>query len=112
MPIQSPPADRLVHEGDALELAGIALEVREIPGHSPGHVVFLVRDQPIVIFGGDVLFRGSVGRCDFPGGSMALLESGIREKLYTLPDDTVVYPGHGPATTVGHEKRTNSFVRG
>lgn len=111
MPIVSPPADRLVNEGDVLEFAGIRLEVLEIPGHSPGHVVFVVRDQPIIIFGGDVLFRGSVGRCDFPGGSMALLESGIRKKLYTLPDDTVVYPGHGAATTVGHEKRTNPFVQ-
>ncbi len=125
MPIVSPPADRLVQEGDALDFAGIRLEVLEIPGHSPGHVVFVVRSPltpdpsppeergetaPIIVFGGDVLFRGSVGRCDFPGGSMALLESGIREKLYTLPDDTVVYPGHGSATTVGHEKRTNPFV--
>jgi hydroxyacylglutathione hydrolase len=110
MPIVSPPADRLVQEGDVLEFAGIRLEVREIPGHSPGHVVFVVRDQPITVFGGDVLFRGSVGRCDFPGGSMALLESGIREKLYQLPDDTVVCPGHGPLTNVGQEKRTNPFV--
>jgi hydroxyacylglutathione hydrolase len=111
LPIVSPPADRLVKEGDVLEFAGIRLEVLEIPGHSPGHVVFLLRDAPIIIFGGDVLFRGSVGRCDFPGGSMALLESGIRTKLYTLPDDTVVYPGHGPVTKVGHEKRTNPFVQ-
>jgi hydroxyacylglutathione hydrolase len=112
MPIVSPPADQLVREGDVLEFAGIRLEVLEIPGHSPGHVVFVVRDEPIIVFGGDVLFRGSVGRCDFPGGSMALLESGIREKLYTLPDDTVVYPGHGAATKVGDEKRTNPFVPG
>jgi glyoxylase-like metal-dependent hydrolase (beta-lactamase superfamily II) len=111
LPIVSPPADRLVQEGDVLEFAGIRLEVLEIPGHSPGHVVFLLRDQPIIVFGGDVLFRGSVGRCDFPGGSMAILESGIRTKLYTLPDDTLVYPGHGPVTKVGHEKRTNPFVQ-
>ena len=111
MPMVSPPADRLVQEGDVLEFAGIRLEVLEIPGHSPGHVVFLLRDAPILVFGGDVLFRGGVGRCDFPGGSMALLEAGIREKLYTLADDTVVYPGHGPVTKVGHEKRTNPFVQ-
>ena len=125
MPIISPSADRLVREGDVLDFAGIRLEVLEIPGHSPGHVVFVVRSlisdppfserrgeiAPIIVFGGDVLFRGSVGRCDFPGGSMALLESRIRKKLYTMPDDTAVYPGHGPATTVGHEKSTNPFVR-
>ncbi|HZZ81376.1 MAG TPA: MBL fold metallo-hydrolase [Gemmataceae bacterium] len=111
LPIVSPPADRVVNEGDVLEFAGICLEVREIPGHSPGHVVFVIEERaPNLVLGGDVLFRGSVGRCDFPGGSMDQLASGIREKLYTLADDTVVYPGHGPVTTVGHEKRTNPFV--
>lgn len=111
MAIISPPADQTVAEGETVEFAGITLEVREIPGHSPGHVVFIVHDAPKIVFGGDVLFRGSIGRCDFPGGSMAQLDAGIRTKLYTLPDDTVVYPGHGPVTTVGHEKRTNPFVR-
>jgi hydroxyacylglutathione hydrolase len=123
--IVSPPADRLVNEGDVLEFADIRLEVLEIPGHSPGHVVFVIRpltpnpspaegrgeNEPIVVFGGDVLFRGSVGRCDFAGGSMERLADGIRTKLYTLPDDSVVYPGHGPVTKVGHEKRTNPFVK-
>jgi hydroxyacylglutathione hydrolase len=110
MPIVSPPADQLVNEGDVLDFAGIRLEVREIPGHSPGHVVFIVHESPIIVFGGDVLFRGSIGRTDFPGGSFERLASGIRTKLYTLPDDTVVYSGHGPTTKVGHEKRTNAFV--
>ena len=109
-PIVSPPADRLVSEGDVVEAAGLRLEVLDLPGHSPGHVVFLVRGQPCLVFGGDVLFRGSVGRTDFPGGSMELLTSGIIGKLYSLPPDTVVYPGHGPATTVGHEMRTNPFT--
>ena len=110
--IVSPPADQLVNEGDVLEFAGFRLEVREIPGHSPGHVVFVLHDElPIVVFGGDVLFRGSIGRTDFPGGSFETLAAGIRTKLYTLPDDAVVYPGHGPVTTVGHEKRTNPFVK-
>ena len=110
--IVSPPADRLVNDGDILEVAGCRLEVREIPGHSPGHVVFVLHDeQPIIVFGGDVLFRGSIGRTDFPGGSFERLEAGIRTKLYTLADDAVVYPGHGPVTTVGHEKRTNPFVK-
>jgi hydroxyacylglutathione hydrolase len=108
----SPAADRVVSEGDELDLAGLRLEVLEIPGHSPGHIVFVVRDQPIVVFGGDVLFRGSIGRTDFPGGSFESLETGIRTKLYTLPNDTVIYPGHGPVTKVGHEKRTNPFVSG
>jgi len=109
-PIVSPPADRLLSEGDALSFAGIDFEVFEIPGHSRGHVVFLVRDQPYVVIGGDVLFRGSIGRTDFPGGSFEQLERGIHEKLFTLPDDTIVYSGHGPETTIGHEKRTNPFV--
>jgi glyoxylase-like metal-dependent hydrolase (beta-lactamase superfamily II) len=109
--IVSPPADQTVNEGDTIEFAGIKLEVLEIPGHSPGHVVFVVRETPIIVLSGDVLFRGSVGRCDFPGGDFELLASGIRTKLYTLPDDAVVYPGHGPVTKVGHEKRTNPFVK-
>jgi hydroxyacylglutathione hydrolase len=110
MPIVSPPADRTVAEGETLDYAGFALEVYEIPGHSPGHVVFLIRGTPHIVLGGDVLFRGSVGRTDFPGGSFPRLEAGIRSKLYMLPNDTVVYPGHGPVTTTGHEKRTNPFV--
>src|SRR5581483_11326787 len=97
-PITSPPADRTLCEGEVLELAGIPLEVRFTPGHSPGHVVFVHRGEPRLVFGGDVLFRGSIGRYDFPGGSYDLLASSIREQLYTLPDDTVVYPGHGPVT--------------
>ena len=108
--ITSPPADRVIREGDTLSFAGIDMEVRDIPGHSPGHVVFIIREQPIVVIGGDVLFRGSIGRTDLPGGSFEQLASGIRAKLYTLPDDTVVYPGHGPVTKTGHEKRTNPFV--
>jgi hydroxyacylglutathione hydrolase len=110
MPIVSPPADRLVREGDVIEAAGFRLEVLDIPGHSPGHVVFVYRAQPIVVFGGDVLFRGSVGRTDFPGGSFDLLHRGIRDKLFPLPPETTVYPGHGPVTTVGHERLTNPFV--
>jgi glyoxylase-like metal-dependent hydrolase (beta-lactamase superfamily II) len=110
MPVTSPPADRLLREGDVVEEAGIRLEVLDLPGHSPGHVVFLYRDAPNVVFGGDVLFRGSIGRYDFPGSSGTQLLEGIRTKLYSLPGDTVVYPGHGPVTTVGHETRTNPFV--
>jgi hydroxyacylglutathione hydrolase len=109
-PIVSPPADRTVREGDVLEYAGIRLEVLDVPGHSPGHVVFVHRSEPPLVFGGDVLFRGSIGRSDFPGSDGELLFKGIRTKMFTLPEGTVVYPGHGPTTTIGHEKRTNPFV--
>lgn len=110
-PIVSPPADALVSEGDRYEAAGMAFEVLEIPGHSSGHVVFLWRgDKPAVVFGGDVLFAGSIGRTDFPDGSFEQLASGIWMKLFSLPDDTIVLPGHGEPTTIGQEKRTNPFV--
>jgi hydroxyacylglutathione hydrolase len=100
----------LLVEGDVVEAGGLRLEVREIPGHSPGHVVFVVHGQPTLVFGGDVLFRGSVGRSDFPGGSARQLVDGIRAKLFTMPPDTIVYPGHGPATKVEVEMRTNPYV--
>jgi hydroxyacylglutathione hydrolase len=108
--LTSPPADRVVDDGERFELAGLSFEVREIPGHSPGSVVY-VCDQfdPPFVFGGDVVFAGSVGRTDL-GGNTAQLLSGIRTKLFTLPDGTLILPGHGPATTVGQEKRTNPYV--
>jgi len=109
--LYSPPADVLVREGDVYSAAGMDLLVREVPGHSSGHVVFIWREgKPIVVFGGDVLFAGSIGRTDFPDGSFEDLAENIHAKLFTLPDDTQVLPGHGPVTTVGHEKRTNPFV--
>jgi glyoxylase-like metal-dependent hydrolase (beta-lactamase superfamily II) len=109
--LRSPPADTLVGEGDVYSAAGFDLAVREIPGHSPGHVVFIWRGgTPILVFGGDVLFAGSVGRTDFPGGSFDELATNIHAKLFTLPDDTQVLPGHGPITTIGQEKRHNPFV--
>jgi glyoxylase-like metal-dependent hydrolase (beta-lactamase superfamily II) len=106
----SPPADRLLREGDLVEAAGIRLEVLDLPGHSPGHIVFVYRSQPVIVFGGDVLFQGSIGRYDFPGSDGRLLVQGIHAKLFKLPADAIVYPGHGPATTIGQEKRTNPFV--
>jgi hydroxyacylglutathione hydrolase len=110
MPITSPPADRLLREGDIVAAAGMEFDVFDIPGHSPGHVVYLLRSQtPRIVLGGDVLFEGSIGRCDMPGGNMRLLVQGIREKLMTLPDDTRVYPGHGEVITIGQERRTNPF---
>ncbi|HLJ98222.1 MAG TPA: MBL fold metallo-hydrolase [Gemmataceae bacterium] len=110
VPITSPRADQLVREGDVVEAAGIRLEVLDIPGHSPGHIVYVYRDSPCLVFGGDVLFRESIGRSDFPNGNGPLLLQGIRTKLFALPPDTVVYPGHGPVTTVEYEKRHNPFV--
>jgi hydroxyacylglutathione hydrolase len=110
LPVRSPEADRLVADGDEVEFAGFRFRVREIPGHSPGSVVYIAEQfDPPIVFGGDVLFAGSVGRTDL-GGDFPLLRSGIHEKLFTLPDATRVYPGHGPSTTIGAERRTNPFV--
>lgn len=109
--VNSPPADQLVTEGETLDLAGLRLAVHEIPGHSIGHVVFRVLESsPPVVFAGDVLFREGIGRTDFPDGSFDALASGILAALYSLPDDTLVFPGHGGPTTIGHERRHNPFV--
>jgi glyoxylase-like metal-dependent hydrolase (beta-lactamase superfamily II) len=110
----SPPADVAVEEGDIYQAGGFDLLVREIPGHSSGHVVFVWQaGTPPVVFGGDVLFAGSVGRTDdMVGGNFAQLAAGIRQKLYTLPEETIVLPGHGDPTTIGQEMRTNPFVPG
>ena len=111
MAMTSPPADVLVSEGDTYSAAGFDLEVRETPGHSSGHVVFIWKGgSPWLVFGGDVLFQGSVGRTDFPDGSGRELTASIKNKLFTLPDDTIVLPGHGDATTIGEEKRSNPYV--
>jgi glyoxylase-like metal-dependent hydrolase (beta-lactamase superfamily II) len=110
MRVVSPEADLTVHEGDSVERAGLRFDVFEVPGHSPGHVVYVYRGGPTIVFGGDVLFRGSIGRYDMPGADGRLLISGIRNKLFKLPADTLVYPGHGPVTTIGFERRANPFV--
>lgn len=111
MAITSPPADVELAEGDVYQAAGFTLNVLELPGHSIGHIVFIWKGQrPAYVFGGDVLFAGSVGRTDFPDGDFQELARGIHEKLFTLPDDTIVLSGHGPATTIGEEKASNRFV--
>jgi len=108
--IVSPEANRLIDEGEQIEFAGITMEVREIPGHSPGSVVFVCHQfSPPIVFGGDVLFAGSVGRTDL-GGDAPLLFSGIRSKLFNLPGETRILPGHGPETTIDVERRSNPFV--
>ena len=112
--VDAPPEPGLMLEnGQSIPLGRFALEVRHAPGHSPGGVCFVVSgaDEPLVI-AGDVLFAGSIGRTDLPGGSFPVLEHSIREQLYTLPDATRVVCGHGPDTTVGREKTTNPFVSG
>lgn len=104
----SPPPEKFFRENDIINLGKSKLEVLHIPGHAPGHVVF-VNHADRTIIGGDVLFRGSVGRTDLPGGNHDLLLTSIRKKLFSLPDDYVVYPGHGPETTIGFEKKNNPF---
>lgn len=101
--------DRTVDEGDTLSIAGRSWRVFHTPGHSPGSITLYDAAGGVALVG-DTLFAGSVGRTDFPGCSAATLADSIRTKLYTLPDSTKILPGHGPATTVGAEKRSNPFV--
>lgn len=105
----SPMPKSYLAEGDKVILGDDVLEVLLTPGHSPGSISFYCAAQQFVI-AGDVLFRQSVGRSDFPGGNFETLARSIREKLYNLPDEVVVYPGHGPSTTIGFEKKHNPFV--
>lgn len=95
-------------EKDKVQVGQDELKVLFIPGHAPGHIVFYCEKQGFVI-GGDVLFRGSIGRTDLPFGDFDQLVSGIRSELFTLPEETIVYPGHGEETTVGYEKKSNPF---
>lgn len=104
----SPPPDRTLAEGDSISFGDIALAVLHTPGHTPGGVSF---HTDRCVFVGDALFYGSIGRTDLPGGDYDTLIRSIRTKLFTLDDDTTVYTGHGPATTIGQEKRSNPFVR-
>jgi glyoxylase-like metal-dependent hydrolase (beta-lactamase superfamily II) len=108
--IETLQPDRIVGEGAGQDFLGLTLDLLDVPGHCPGSLCFH-DPRGGVLVGGDVLFRGGVGRWDLPGGDGDLLGRGIREKIYSLPDATVVLPGHGPATTVGEEKASNPFVR-
>lgn len=110
-PVTAPGPDRLLHDGEELGLGTTRWRVLHTPGHSPGGVTLYCAEAKLAMVG-DALFAGSVGRTDFPGCSMEQLAESIRGKLYTLPEETKVYPGHGPTTTVGREKKTNPFVRG
>ena len=97
-------------EGQRIDLAGLEFEVRHTPGHTPGHCCFSLEDQEI-LFSGDQLFAGSIGRTDLPGGSMPDLLKSMKAKILVLPDETRVLPGHGPETTIGRERLTNPFLR-
>lgn len=109
--VTAPPASRLLKDGDELTLGETTWRVLHTPGHSPGGLTFVCDEHSVAIVG-DALFAGSIGRTDFPGSSHAQLVESIRTKLYALPDDTRVLPGHGPETTIGREKRSNPFVPG
>lgn len=104
---ESPPPDRLLEDGETVVIGSCGLEVIHTPGHTPGSVSFLGDN---VLFSGDTLFSGGVGRTDLPGGSTRDLEVSIRERILRLPPDTVVLPGHGPWTTVGEETESNPFL--
>lgn len=105
----APQPTQVIKPGEQLMLGKDAVEVRLAPGHSPGSVVFYYPEGGWAI-GGDVLFAGSIGRTDLPGGNHEQLLESIWSQVFTLPDETIVYPGHGPETTVGEEKRTNPFL--
>ncbi len=107
----SPEIAETLDDGDILKFGNTELKVLFTPGHSPASISFYCKEEGIVI-GGDVLFQGSIGRTDLPGGDFDTLANSIRTKLYTLPDETVVFCGHGPSTTVGEEKKNNPFVKG
>ncbi len=100
---------KYIKEGEEIMLGKDRLEVLFTPGHSPGHVCFYCKEQGFVI-GGDVLFKQSIGRTDLPGGDFDLLINSIKTRLFTLPDDTIVYSGHGPETRIGYEKKQNPFL--
>ena len=105
----SPEPTEFLADGDTFSFSTIDLEVLFTPGHSPGSLSFFHRTSKQLI-AGDVLFNGSIGRTDLPGGNFEILEKSIRTKLYTLEDDVIVYSGHGPNTTIGKEKKSNPFV--
>jgi len=106
--ILSPPADGFLEEGKSHRLGEIEFTVLHVPGHSPGSVCLTAND---IVIAGDTIFAGSIGRTDFPGGSYDLLVQGIKEKIFVLGDNYRILPGHGPATTVGQERRSNPFLR-
>jgi glyoxylase-like metal-dependent hydrolase (beta-lactamase superfamily II) len=109
--LRSPDADLLLEDGLELRFGSVVLKVIHTPGHTPGGVSLLAdAEEPGQLFCGDLVFRESVGRADLPGGDFGVLLNSIRTRVLTLPDDTVIRPGHGPETTVGHERRYNPYL--
>ena len=108
LPEEPVPLGKYLHEGDTIQFGNTTIDTILVPGHSPGSLIFYIKDATMMI-AGDVLFQGSVGRADLQGGNFNDLTSNILSKLFVLPDETVVYPGHGPATTIGDEKKYNPF---
>ncbi|MCK5028181.1 MAG: MBL fold metallo-hydrolase [Bacteroidales bacterium] len=107
--VQEPPVpNKFVEEGDEIKFGKTTLQILHVPGHSPGSIVLYNEHEKFIIVG-DVLFAGSIGRTDLPGGDHDALLTGIKEKIFSLNDDIVVYPGHGERTTIGHEKSTNPY---
>ena len=105
------PITYWVKGGDQLELLSTKMEIRHVPGHCPGNVLVYIASEKTAIVG-DVIFAGSVGRYDLPGGDFSVLEKSIKTQVYSLPDETTIYPGHGPVTSVGQEKAGNPYVKG
>lgn len=106
---ESPMPGKFLDAGDTVQFGNTTLEIRFTPGHSPASLSFYCKEDDFVL-AGDVLFMESIGRTDLPGGNMETLLESIRNQLFTLPDHTIVYPGHGPATTIRHEKEYNPFL--
>lgn len=110
IPFDPPPdPNHWLKHGEILRIGNVEFEVRHVPGHTPGHVVYYAQAENL-LFCGDLIFRGSIGRTDLPGGDYEQLLASIRSQVYPLPDETRLLPGHGPATTLGEEKRTNPFL--
>lgn len=107
--VVSPSAEGFLSEGDVIRLGESSLRVLHTPGHTPGSISLIVND--CFVFTGDTLFAGSIGRTDFPGGSKKDIMSSLKRKLAVLPDQLAVFPGHGPKSTIGQEKRTNPFLQ-
>ena len=105
--VNIPKVNKFIADGEVIELGSLKIKAIHTPGHTRGGVSYLVEDN---LFSGDTLFRESIGRTDLEGGNFKVIETSIRQKLFTLYEDTVVYPGHGPSTTVRHEKKFNSYV--